>query len=687
MQQTVQEFFHDFRQELLAGTDAGNQFQVAEFMELITEELTETGFVEGFDFCHYRAQRGMRVDGYWFNDENALCLFIADFDNRDELESLTRTEVDAAFRRVTNFYEASRNKELYRELEETSPEYGLSRQIADRKGQILSVNFFLLSERVLSDRLQILNDNEIADTPATYTIWDISRLQRQLASRGHKESLNIDFQEMFGTGISCLRADLGLDSYQSYLIVIPGEILSTLYEKYGSRLLEQNVRSFLQARGKVNKGIRTTIISEPGNFFAYNNGITATAQKVETTENRTGLQIMRIKDLQIVNGGQTTASLFHTRRRDKASLEKIFVQMKLSVIDPEESEKMVPLISEYANTQNRVSAADFYSNHPFHIRMEEFSRRIWAPVRSGELRETKWFYERARGQYPDAQSKMTPSEQRRFKAEYPRHQMFTKTDLAKFENVWEDHPKWVNLGAQKNFVQFAGRIARQWDRSPNTFNEFYYKRAIARALVFRRTEKLVSAQSWYDGGYRANIVAYSIAVIREICERQQKAIDFSGIWNTQESPQTLIDSLAVAAKYVNERIVNPPSGISNVTEWCKKDACWTGLQSDIEILKASLPSRFWDELISFDEKHEEMRGAKKTQKIDNGIDAQKKSLEIGADQWSTIFQGLSEKGDLSPKEAGILKIAQQIPARIPSEKQSMILMDILDKARAEGLYA
>ena len=685
IQQTVQEFFHDFRQEFLAGTAAGRQFQLAEFMESITEELTETGFVEGFDFCHYRAQRGMRVDGYCFNDENALYLFVADFENRDELESLTKTEVEAAFKRVTNFFEASRNRELYRELEETSPEYGLSREIADRKGQILRVNFFLLSERTLSDRLQVLPVEEIADTPATYHIWDISRLQRQRASRGHKEALDINFQEMFGKGIPCLRADLGLDSYQSYLVVIPGEILSTLYEKHGSRLLEQNVRSFLQARNKVNKGIRTTVIREPNNFFAYNNGITATAQEVETIENGAGLQIMRIKDLQIVNGGQTTASLFHTRRKDKVSLERVFVQMKLSVIDPEESEKMVPRISEYANTQNRVNAADFYSNHPFHIRMEEFSRRMWAPAQRGQPRETKWFYERARGQYADAQSKMTPSEQRRFRAECPRTQMFTKTDLAKFENVWEDHPKWVNLGAQKNFVQFAGRIARQWVKSSDTFNEFYYKRAIARALIFRRTEKLVSAQSWYDGGYRANIVAYTIAVIREICERQRKTVDFSEIWDVQEPPQILIDSLAVAAKFVNERIVHPPSGISNVTEWCKKDACWAGLQSDIEILKASLPAGFWDELISFDENDEKMGDAEETQKIDNGIDAQKRAVETGADQWSTIFQGLSEKGDLSPKEAGILKIAQQMPARIPSEKQSIILMKILEKARDEGL--
>ena len=173
----------------------------------------------------------------------------------------------------------------------------------------------------------------------------------------------------------------------------------------------------------------------------------------------------------------------------------------------------------------------------------------------------------------------------------------------------------------------------------------------------------------------------------KICERQQKIVDFLGIWDAQEPPQIFIDSLAVAAKFVNERIVHPPSGISNVTEWCKKDACWTRLQSEIETLKDSLPAGFWGSLVSLDENDKKMREAKKTQKIDNGIDAQKKSLEIGSERWTIIYQGLSEKGDLSPKEAGILKIAQQIPNKVPSEKQSMILMEILEKARTEGLFA
>lgn len=377
MEATPEEFFHDFRQDLLAGAEANGSFLLAEFMDAVSRELTETGFTEGFEFAHYRAQRGMRVDGYWFNDEGGLDLFVADFDSRAELASLTRTETDAAFKRVANFFEASLTKNLAADLEVTSPEYGLARQIADRKSLIRHLNLILVSERTLSDRIQALPDSETAGIPTSYHIWDISRLHRQRSSRSHKEALDLDFEAMFGTGISCLPAHLGSDTYQSYLVVMPGTILSTIYEKFGARLLEQNVRTFLQARAKVNQGIRTTIMTEPGMFFAYNNGITATAQGVETKKTAEGLQITRITDLQIVNGGQTTASLFHTRRKDKADLGRIFVQMKLSVIDSEESEKVVPRISEYANTQNRVQAADFFSNHAFHIRMEEFSRRIW----------------------------------------------------------------------------------------------------------------------------------------------------------------------------------------------------------------------------------------------------------------------------------------------------------------------
>lgn len=685
MEQTDEEFFHDFRQELLAGAEANGSFQLSEFMETIANDLVETGFTEGFELCHFRAQRGMRVDGYWFNDEGVLDLFIADFDSRNELASLTRTEVAAAFKRVANFFEASANKGLVGELEVTSPEYGLARQIADRKDAIRQVNLVLFSERTLSEKIQALPDTEVAGVPAAHHIWDVSRLHRQRSSRSHKEPLDLDFQQMFGRGIACLSAHLETDTYQSYLMVMPADVIATLYEKFGARLLEQNVRTFLQARGNVNKGIRTTILNEPRMFFAYNNGITATAQNVETTITDSGMTITRVIDLQIVNGGQTTASLFHTKMRDKADLSQIFVQVKLSVIDSQQSEMVVPKISEYANTQNRVNAADFFSNHPFHVRMEGFSRRIWAPAQKGSARETRWFYERARGQYADAQVNLSAGEQRRFKVEHPKLQMFTKTDLAKFENVWDDQPKWVNLGAQKNFARYAARIGKEWEHSSDKFNEYYYRCAIARAIIFRRVEKLVSEQVWYNGGYRANIVAYTISVISECCKRQKKFPDYEKIWKTQAIYSSFEKAIVNVARFVNDEITSPPQGISNISEWCKKESCWTRMQSRIHEVEKTLSSSFFNELILAEHHKNNGETAKSVQQIDKGIEAQKKVFSIPAREWMLIMEKLKAKNILSKKELEILQLASQLPNKVPSEKQCEILIKILEKAHELGV--
>lgn len=686
MEITVEEFFHDFRQDLLAGAEASGNFLLAEFMDTVSRELIETGFTEGFEFAYYHPPRGgMRVDGYWFNDEGCLNLFVADFENRTELVSLTRTEVNAAFKRVTNFFEASFRKNLADSLEVTSPEYCLARQIADRKEWIRHLNLFLVSERTLSGRIQSIPDSESAGIPTSYHIWDISRLHRQYSSRSHKEALDLDFEKMFGTGIPCLPAHLGTDAYQSYLIVMPGSILSTLYEKFGARLLEQNVRTFLQARGKVNQGIRTTILKEPGMFFAYNNGITATAQSIEEKQCDGGLQIMRITDLQIVNGGQTTASLFHTGRQDKADLTRIFVQMKLSVIDSKQSEKIVPRISEYANTQNRVKAADFFSNHAFHVRMEEFSRRLWAPAGKGAQRETKWFYERARGQYADALVELTAAGQRRFKAENPKPQMFTKTDLAKFDNVWDDHPRHVNLGAEKNFACYATRIGKEWDKSSDGFNENYFKQAIARAIIFRATERLVSAQDWYNGGYRANIVAYTLAILSKVTQEQGRCLNFLRIWNVQAISPLLERTLIAIASEVSNQLLKPPQGISNISEWAKRENCWTRMLEHMDCFAALLPDGFDEELLSREEHFAEKRAAENTQKIDKGIEAQTRVLGIPASTWSAVHKALAARHMLSQTEIGVLNIAMQMPKKIPTDKQCAVLLQTIKKAREEGV--
>jgi hypothetical protein len=683
----IEEFYYDFRQDVFAGSEARQDYLEAEFVLSLTKELEDSGAIEGFEPCHYKAPRGMRVDGYWFKEEGAaLDLFISDFENRESLESLTRSDVISIFKRLENFFINSIEKHLYNELEETSPGYGLSRDICDRQNNFSKVNLYLISERNLSERIQALDEIKHKRWTLSYHVWDIARFQRLQTSRGAKEDLVVDFVELYGEGLPCLPAHLNAADYESYLLVLPGEILSDLYGKYGARLLEQNVRCFLQARGTVNKGIRATIMNDPGMFFAYNNGITATAKEVIVEQSSKGNCIRQIRDLQIVNGGQTTASLFHTNRKDKASLDQVFVQMKLSVVDEEKSEEVVPKISEYANTQNKVNAADFFSNHPFHIRMEEFSRRVWAPAQQGSLRDTKWFYERARGQYVDAQTKLSQAGKKKMQMEYPKSQMFTKTELAKFENVWDEKPSYVNLGSQKNFAKYAERIGKEWEKNPNRFNESYYKYLIARAILFKRTEKLVSAQSWYQGGYRANIVAYTLALISEYCKAQNKSMDLIQIWKKQSLSSAAVTTIEIVAKVVSDSISQPQAGISNISEWCKKDACWDKLKKNLPDLKRIIPVEFNAELTSIDVIKEEIKDSSKTQIIDNGIQAQARVLEFTGEQWLYVMKTAMEKGiALSPKEIGILEVATRIPNKIPSSKQSEILLTILEKATLEGI--
>ena len=264
--------------------------------------------------------------------------------------------------------------------------------------------------------------------------------------------------------------------------------------------------------------------------------------------------------------------------------------------------------------------------------------------------------------------------------------MFTKTDLAKFENVWDEIPRFVNLGAQKNFAQYAKRIGKEWEKSAEGFSEFYFKRAIARAILFRKTEKLVSAQSWYNGGYRANVVAYTLALLGYYASQHERALDFMKIWRQQSISPDVETAIKITAKLVHDNIISPPDWISNVTEWCKKDGCWQRLKEKADELENTLPDDFKAGLIDKNQVIEEQRTAKKEQKIDDGIEVQTKVMKITGSEWRALLEQFRQKGiPLTPKEIGIMQIAAQMPNKIPSEKQSVILVKILERAQQEGI--
>lgn len=676
--QDIKEFYHGFHQDVLAAAQAGSDFLESQFAEKMAGYLEDAGEIEEFNPHFARDPAGYwRADGYaWDDDTGSFSLFLTDFRSDETLHTLIRTEAKPLLNKGLRFLQKAFDEKFLERLEETSAAFEIASLLQSKKNEVYKINIYVLSNGQLSQRFGAIESSDLKGIPVHFKIWDISRVFRLESSLSEREELVIDFAEDFNGGIRCLPAGIHGTGYTSYLLVMPGDYLAKLYGHWGSRLLEQNVRNFLQARGKVNKGIRKTIHDEPGMFFAYNNGITATASDVELKESDSEYLIRSVSNLQIVNGAQTTASLFNAMHKDKADLSDIAVQMKLSVVDAEQIESVVPRISRYANSQNKVSEADFFSNHPFHQRIEEISRRLYAPAVGSVQQESKWFYERTKGQYLDKQSHLTPAQKKKFQIEFPRSQVFTKTDLAKFENVWRCIPYTVSLGAQKNFANFADYIDQAWQRQDTDFNEAYFREIVAKAIVFRHLEKLVSRQPWYQGGYRANIVAYTISYVADRLYKRNDSLDFERIWKNQSVGPGLEEALSAVSRNVHDALIDTPSNVSNVTEWAKRQACW----ETIRRMEIELPSSLEKELVSRDELKQYRKEARATQRIDDGIAAQWRVVELGAEYWKMIAQRAVDAGEYTDKNAGILKIASD-PARCGSvtERQAIALVKLAER--------
>ena len=678
----ISEFAQELLQDVLAEADADGEFREDVFFDKACAHLEEAGELDTADRVPYRSpSRGIRVDGYGGDPRDAsgtLSLIVLDFRADPAPGRLIGSEMDAIFRRLSKFVRQSLDQRWRDALEETSPAFGLADLIHHCWSSLGKIRLFLVSNRELSERVDGRPAGELEGKPVTYSVWDLRRLHRA-AANPEPEAIEVDLVKDFGGPLPILPAQQLDGDHESYLAAVPGPVLSEIYDRWGARLLEQNVRVFLQARSKVNRGIRDTLAHEPEMFFAYNNGITATAERVELRNDGKRLLLCGLRNFQIVNGGQTTASI-HAATRKKVDISQTFVQMKLSVVNADRAVTLVPKISEYANSQNRVAASDFFSNHPFHVRVEAFSRRIYAPSPDGTFQQSKWFYERARGQYADARGGRTPAERKKFDIEYPRRQRFTKTDLAKFLGVWEGLPHVVSLGAQKNFAAFAGRIGKAWNKRADDFNEAWYREAIAKALVFKATERIVSAQPWYQGGFRANIVAYTIARIGRHVEKTKRAVDFEAIWRRQAPGPMLRETIAVVAKAVHDVLIDPPEGMRNVTEWAKKQACW----SQAEAIRIKWPTGLADELMSMEDRRSADRNARVDQRVLNGIEAQMAIVNAGREFWANALAWGREHGRLSPTDIGVLGVASNVPRQLPTEKQSLRVIQALEKLQANG---
>jgi hypothetical protein len=675
----LEQFAEKFHQDVFAGSrDAGAEaFSEEQFTDLMLEYLADAGEIDDHEICSHQA-RGIKVNGYaFFNNNEALDLFVSHYTDECPPVRVAKGDLVKQLKRLRTFFDRAVRRD-YTNLEESSPAFDLADRIYQLRDRLTLVRLFVLTDGIAS--IDTIEDEACGSYRISHHVWDLQRLHRLVSSENRPEPIEIDLVREFGKPLLCLPMPEENSVYLTYLCIIPADVLADLYGKYGPRLLERNVRAYLQMRGNVNKGIRDTIANHPHMFLAYNNGISATAEEVELVNIEGGMPgICRIRDFQIVNGGQTTASIYHTRTKDKKDVSGAYIQLKLTVLkNPEDVDYIVPKISECANSQNKINAADFTSNDPFHVTIQKLSRQIWAPAKRGSQLETYWYYERARGQYQDDKArKITPKERRIFGEQNPTGQRFTKTDLAKFEQSWDQLPHIVSLGAEKNYRDFIIRYREQGEFIPDAW---YFRLLIAKAILFKRTDKIV--QSLKYGGYKANVVTYTAALLSKITDQR---IDFERIWKEQGLSPALEDAITFLSRIVQAHITAPPGG-KNITEWCKKEECWKSLlKKDI-----SLPDALNVELVDDDtvmardvrvRQKSERELSSSDEEADEGfhadpgesVDYEQMIKSLTPPKWLKIIRD-AEKADLfSNDQIALLRHMQKMSGRKMHPKNDQII--------------
>jgi hypothetical protein len=652
--------------DVLATADAENATAPEIFTRRVLDDLEQAGEVEN-TFVAYHRTHGVEINGYGETESlGSMDLFITLFRQQPLEDKVNRAQVEALFKRLTNFVARCRDG-LRKDIDESSDVYDMCLAVEKELPEARRLRLFLLTNTLSTTRS--LPTSDLDGMPVSYEIWDLARLHRMATSGTLSEPIVVDFEP----ALPCLATPETDRDYSVFLAIMPGQELARLYGQYATRLLELNVRSFLQTKVAVNKGIRETLLTSPERFLAYNNGITATASKVDfITLPDGGRAISRIHDLQIVNGGQTTASIHNAYARDEANISDVFVQMKLTVVSPDRLQEIVPEISKYSNTQNKVTVVDFSSNHPFHVAVEKVTRSLWAPAVDGSGQETKWFYERARGQYADALVReRTPANVRKFKIIHPTRQKFTKSDAAKFIHSWGKLPHIVSRGAEKNFREFMMTLG-----DGPTVDTIYCQHLIAKAILFRSTEKIVSGLQF--GGYRSNIVTYAIARLAAATDGR---LDFDRIWREQGLSESLAAAIEDLCVPVRDEIINPRYG-NHVGEWAKRPDCWASVQE----IDWTIPAELEDELVRLRESDTERQPYGD---VPQSIAATGSNIDVPAADWFAVARWAKETQNLKPWQR---QIAVSVGRYINndwtvSDKMATQAVKLMSEARSLGFKA
>lgn len=656
---------------------AATAFREEAFTQVMLGFLEDHGQLSDMESCYLerRIGRGIgKVTAWQLDDDNGIVtLATTIYRGLPEPSSIPASELNQAVDRALRVFTEARSG-LHHRLEPASCEFDMMERINSEGGAIDQVRVVVFGDGFAADYGQSFDGP--AGLDVRVDVWDLRRVFRVDTSGLPYEPVEVNVQQRLGRPLPGILASNGDAEFEVYLTVFPGDLLHSIYDEYGPRILELNVRSFLQARGKVNRGIRDSLKNEPSRFIAYNNGISATAESIELASGPEGISIRRLTGLQIVNGGQTVASIHRAKQRDRQDLSDVSVQAKITVIRPDQVDTLVPQISRYANTQNRVNEADFSANHPFHVELQKLSQTVWAPGQ-----QYRWFYERARGQYEVAQQRegTTPARLRRFKEANPPKMRFDKVKLAKYVNSWDQLPHVVSRGGQKNFLAFMQRLQ---SAHPGTWepDSEYFRRTVAKAIVFKRAEAIARRHGF--PGYRANAITYTVSLVSY---RTAGRIDLGAIWDAQQVTPALAETMHDWMPLVYDTLIDTAGG-RNVTEWCKNEACWRHLQT----LDLHVPDALQKEL----EEGQPLPtvGSQRQRGADALTDEDRENIarvmQIPTEVWVHISGWGSRSGELQGWQCGIAATLASYAAagwnQVPSKKQAARGSEILRTAGESG---
>lgn len=566
-------------------SDEAEPYSEIQFTRLMLDELADRNVFEnpillsqGGEGRFGRTQ--YKITGFEFSDDEERLLLVTTIHTGEcPPKAVPRDAVMTAIERAMRFFDAS-CKGLHTKIEPANTDASdLARRIFDSHAGVRVLRIVVLSDGIVAKLSRELDDR-YGETRVVAELYGIEQLHRVLGEGETRADIVVDVAQALGAPLPCLAVGNADTGFETYLAAIPASLLAHTYERFGTRLLELNVRAFLGVRGRksVNAGLRRTLLQEPGHFLAYNNGIVATVDDIETVQaGAGGIAITRLVGLQIVNGGQTTASIHRARRQESADLSAVLVPAKIIKVGGEKLGEMVGAISRSANSQNTVQPADFSANDPFHVTVEQLANNTWIPGAAG-----RWFYERARGSYGAAEAKTSYSkaQQRRFRAETPKQRRFSKTDLAKTLNAWAGRPDLVSYGNQKNFQNFMQQLKQD---HPDGFtpDPVWYRHFIAKMLLFRAVQDVVKSIKF--PAYQANITAYTAALLAHRCDGKLK---YDDIWNSQAVSAAMKNLIADWARAVDAEL-RRSAGMKMPTEWAKRPDCWTSIRETVAPLPTS----------------------------------------------------------------------------------------------------